>query len=352
MPKKNGIKIPQIRQLPSGSWFCQLRLTAPDGSQKSISITDAEYNVVEAKAMAVKVGILEEKKSPANAITLTRAIDKYIAERKNTLSPSTIRGYRTIQRSRFQAYMNKPLGSIDESTCRRMVNAEAKLCAPKTVKNSWLFVSSVIFETSGRRFSIPLPQDPGNERPFLDPEQIPVFVAAVKDKPVEIPALLALCSLRRSEIMGLTWDKVDLKNKTITVSGAAVYDENQKLVYKKTNKNKSSKRIVPIMIPALFDALDKVPDKSGSVVKYAPNTLTRQINRICEENSLPAVSMHGLRHSFASLAYHLQIPEKIAMKIGGWTNDATMRRIYTHIADKDIASYENKMLEYYIQNIK
>ena len=49
------------------------------------------------------------------------------------------------------------------------------------------------------------------------------------------------------------------------------------------------------------------------------------------------INNHGLRHSFASLAYHLQIPEKIAMEIGGWADDGTMRKIYTHLSQKDIA---------------
>ncbi len=33
----------------------------------------------------------------------------------------------------------------------------------------------------------------------------------------------------------------------------------------------------------------------------------------------------------------VQIPEKIAMEIGGWADDGTMHKIYTHLAKKDIA---------------
>jgi len=31
------------------------------------------------------------------------------------------------------------------------------------------------------------------------------------------------------------------------------------------------------------------------------------------------------------------MPKKIAMKIGGWADDETMHKIYTHVAQKDIA---------------
>ena len=109
------------------------------------------------------------------------------------------------------------------------------------------------------------------------------------------------------------------------------------MVHKKQNKTASSNRVVP-MIPPLEAALRLVEDKTGYVVPYGGTTMFKRINRVCEKNGLPKVGVHGLRHSFASLAYHLQIPEKIAMEIGGWADDGTMRKIYTHLAQKDIAN--------------
>lgn len=57
--------------------------------------------------------------------------------------------------------------------------------------------------------------------------------------------------------------------------------------------------------------------------------------------------MHGLRHSFASLAYHLHMPERIAMEIGGWSDSGTMHKIYTHIAQSDIKRYQAAMGNFY-----
>ena len=48
------------------------------------------------------------------------------------------------------------------------------------------------------------------------------------------------------------------------------------------------------------------------------NTVRRNINKICHAMGLQSVGIHGLRHSFVSLAYHLGVPEKIVMEIGGW----------------------------------
>ena len=35
------------------------------------------------------------------------------------------------------------------------------------------------------------------------------------------------------------------------------------------------------------------------------------------------------------------------MEIGGWSNDQTMRKIYTHIAQQDIASHAKAFTEFF-----
>ncbi len=330
--KSSQVKIPKARQLPSGMWTVQLRING-----ESISITREKENLVIAEAMAIKNGIIKAKSAKAKK-KVTEAIDDYISCRSNVLSPATIRGYRFIQRGRFQSMMHKDIGSVTQAQWQRAVNAEAKLCSAKTLQNAWRFLSSVIVEATGEKITVRLPQVKPNEHPFLTPDQIPAFVEAVHGMPVEIPALLALSSLRRSELLDLRWEQVDLKNGVITVSGSAVYGEGGVLVRKKENKNRNSTRLVPI-IPPLRAALEAAQRKSDYVVTMSPAGMYQQINRICEKNGLPKVGIHGLRHSFASLAYHLNVPEKVAMEIGGWSNDQTMRKIYTHIAQQDVAAH-------------
>lgn len=174
-----------------------------------------------------------------------------------------------------------------------------------------------------------------------------MFVSAVRGQSCEIPALLALSSLRLSEISGLVWDNVDLQKRIIHVRGAAVYDEDNKLVHKETNKNRASRRDVPIMQEQLYNALVAIEDKTGTVVSTSPNAIRVQINRICAEHDLPAVGVHGLRHSFASLAASIRMPENHAMRIGGWSNDYTMKKIYTHVSEMDIDMSKNEMAQFY-----
>ena len=233
--------------------------------------------------------------------------------------------------------MNCNVYTTTDEQWQAAIKREAKGLSPKYIKNAWGMISAAILEATGRKPRVNLPAKEQNKRPYLDPDQITVFVDAIRGDPVEIAALLALSSLRRSELRALTWDCIDFKRKTITVKGAMVYaGKDGGLVHKAQNKTASSNRIVP-MIPPLEAALSLVEQREGYVVPYGGTCMFERINRVCEKNGLPKVGVHGLRHSFASLAYHLQIPEKIAMEIGGWADDGTMRKIYTHLAQKDIA---------------
>lgn len=337
---KKGMKVPTARQLPSGSWFCRVRIDGQD-----IAITrDTEKEAV-AEAMAVKAGIKDAAKKVKKK-TLTQAIDDYIDVRRNILSPATIRGYKIIQDNRFQTMMKKDITVVTQDQWQRAVNVEAKRFNAKTLTNSWRFISSVITEATGKVVSVQLPQISSAERPWLTPDQIPTFVNAVKGTSVEVPALLALSSLRCSEILDLKWENVDLKKKVIKVSGSAVYDEGGKLVHKRENKNATSRRTVP-MIPPLEKALASAPHKSEYVVTMTSNWIYKSINKICEQNDLPKVGIHGLRHSFASLAFHLNMPEKVAMQIGGWSNDQTMRKIYTHLSQADVSKHAEAFTSFF-----
>lgn len=337
------MKKPEARQLPSGAWFCRVRIDGQD-----VSITRDDKDVAEAEAYAIKTGIKEAEKKQKKK-TLSQAIDDYIEVRQNILSPSTIRGYRIIQNNRFQSMMKKDVYSVKQDQWQRAVNLESKRFNAKTLTNSWRFLSSVIAETTGEQIKIRLPQVVANERPWLTPEQIPAFVEAVKGSSIEVPALLALSSLRCSELLNLRWTDIDLEKGVLRVNGAAVCDEDGNLVRRQETKNITSRRTVPI-IPPLRDALNRMPSHGEYVVTMTANGIYKHINRICADNGLPEVGIHGLRHSFASLAYKLEMPEKIAMQIGGWANDQTMRKIYTHLAQEQITSHSQNFVNFFLSS--
>lgn len=329
--------IPKARKLKSGAWHIQLRL---DG--ESISVTESTEKECIKVARHIKSEYLLGLRKKPSEMTLRQALKKYIKSRDNTLSPSTIRGYETIERTRFLSVMDVQIKDIKDwqSVC----NDEAALCAPKTLKNAWGLVKSAIIYCGMQPPKVKLPQIPKKDHVWIDPEQLSLFMDAIRNKPCEIQAILALHGLRSSEILALTRDKIDLEKNLIIVSGAVVPDKTHKFVEKKTNKNATSQRTVPIIIPRLVELLKKY---DASIPTMHSLSLRKQINSACESAKLPKVGIHGLRHSFASLCYHLGLSERETMQLGGWSDANTMRKIYIHLAQKDKENANQKLIGFF-----
>ena len=336
------MKVPKATQLRSGSWFVRLRI---DG--KDIGITRQTEKEAIAEAMALKAGIKENAAKAPKDMTLREAIDEYIEMREATLSPSTIRGYKIIRDNRFSMVMDKTINRTTDKMYQQALNADARNYSAKTVRNTWGFISSVLKTVANRDVNCSTPQVIVKEHAFLEPEQITTFVDAIKGHSKEIPMLLALHGLRASEVLDVTWKDIDLKKRIIRVRGSAVLDSDNKLIHKETNKTSSSRRDVPIMIPRLSAAVLEAEKIGEYICDFTPPALHHAITRVCKANDLPLVGIHGLRHSFASLCYHLGLPEEMTMKLGGWNDSGTMRKIYTHLASKDIHKYTTALEEFF-----
>ena len=329
--KKQPVRLPKITILPSGSAFTRVSING-----ERVSITKPTEEECIAEYLALKHGAKTAEKKIKNKMTLQEALTAYIEKREGKKSPSTLKAYAAYKDNRLQSMMQADIYTTTNAQWQAAVDRDFRKLSDKYAKNVWGFVSSAIEEATGKRPEIELDAPAKNKHPFLEPEQITVFVEAMKGRTAEIAALLELSSLRISEVLDVRGTDFDLKNDRVRVHGAAVYGTDGKLVHKEENKNATSDRYVPL-IPPLKEAIQEIELTDDYVVKMTCSGIYKQINKVCAENGLPEVGNHGLRHSFASLAYHLQIPEKIAMEIGGWANDQTMRNIYTHLAKKDIA---------------
>lgn len=326
-------KVPEAEKLPSGSYRCRVMVNG-----KSKSFTAETKREAEQSALEYKIGIEAEIQSFDRRKTLADLIDGYIAFITGpSTSPSTLVNYNSYRKNHFQSLLRLPYGSLTDSVSQKAINNEAARFAPKTVSNCWALITAALNHNDLRVPNVRLPQLVQDEKPFLQPEDIPVFIRAAEGDKLEIQILLALHSLRRSEIFGLRWENIDTVRKYIYVRGATVRGQNG-LENKKSNKNVTSRREVPIFIDRLCELVDRADKSSEFIYTGGENTLCHHINRICRESGLPEVGTHGLRHSFCSLCVHKHAPEKFIMQVGGWSDPKTMKKIYTHIAKSDYDS--------------
>lgn len=356
------MRLPEAKQLPSGRWRVQ---TTVDGER--ISVTKDTKTEAESTALVMKLqksNSPKNKKRLADTLTLSEAIDLYIRDTNEDLSPSTIASYRKMQKYRFKSVMDLPLSA--DTNWQYIVSQENKAhvvrvykdkvietdktLAPKTLQNAWGLIETVL-----KYFELPvptvrLPRGNMKEHAFLEPDQIKIFLQAIEGHRYELPYLLCLHGLRRSEMLAVTKADIITMGKDnkhyIRVHGAVVYDEHNKLVEKDTNKTKDSKREVPVFIPRLLTLVEAIPE--GKLCRANPSSMTHPLNVVLRKNDLPETGLQGLRHTFASLCYHLQIPTLVTKKWGGWSKKSTVvESIYTHLARKDEDASLTKMEDFY-----
>lgn len=338
--KKDEIKIPTPRKRGQ-RWYVDLR-------REGVTVIEDTEAEAKAKAIAIRAGLIETKKKRPE-ITLRQAIDNYINDRDNALSPSTIRGYIAIKNNAFAPIMDTDIFSV--RNWQAAVNTEAgRGISAKTLSNEWILIKTVLSKNNVDTSAVSaMPQIVRrDDMPWLDYEQIKIFLKAAQGTECELAALFALHSLRRSELLNLTPRHIE--NGVIHVSGGVVFDKDHNLVSKKENKNAASKRDVAIMIPRLVELLSAyIGAEDEPYIKCAPDTLRIYINRVCSSAGLPLVGVHGLRRSFASLAYHLGWSERQTMATGGWSNIGTVHRIYIKLSERDKNVDIEKMKAFYSQ---
>lgn len=334
------MKTPTAKKLPSGSWRTQVCV---HGVRRSFT-ADTEDKAVRAALRFLLHDDYTKIDQFKSSITIGDAIDTYIEDRRNVLSPSTIRGYKQIRDNRFQKIMDSFLA--DPVNWQAVVNAEARECSAKTLKNAWSLVKSALKDSGVKiDYEPKLPQVTRNERPFFTPDQIKIFVKAIEGDRYELPFLVCLHGLRQSEMLALK--KENIQNGFIRVRGAVVRDEDNNMVFKSENKNNSSYRNVPVLIDRINDLVDAL-DPGAPICSLSGNAASSHLARVTKSAGLPVIRLHSLRHSFASLCYHLGLSELECMRLGGWSDINVMRKIYTHISEEDISAGAKKLQDFFL----
>lgn len=328
--QREEITVPKPRQLSSGNWNIELR-------KENLSITESTPEKCTAVAKRARRQWLADEaaglhQAKADIVTLESAITSFIDALEGKRSMTTIRAYRSYLKNRYIGFLQTDINELDT---QELVDAEIdRGAAAKYVHNLWGLVRSSL-RYAKVLFDPPvLPKMVPSERNWLDYKQIEIFLKAVRGKPCELGALLGLHSLRASETFGLRLPDYDRENKIIHVRGA-YHRLPDGWVRTEANKTAKSRRDVPIIIPRLTELLDAFPKDTEYFIGATDPHLCDHINAVCRSAGLPETGNHGLRHSFASLAYHLGWKKLSTMKIGGWSNSRILDEIYTHNADLD-----------------
>lgn len=334
------MKVPAAKKLPSGAWRIQVML---DGQRVGRTFPTEREAV--AWAVSVKAGTEEAKGAPKHT-TLHDAIDTYIESKDQVLSPSTIRGYRAIQKHRFPQLMRRDVYQLTQLEVQRAVNKEAKSVSPKTLKNALGLVLSVLEMCGVEMSGINLPPVIRQRKKYLQPGDIGRLIDAAEGDLCEVPILMAVwLGMRRSEILGLCWDCVDAEHSTISVRRALVPDEHHQWVLKDCPKTSASLRTIPCP-QYIMDKIKALPYRDGRVFRLHPDTFRRHVHAACQRAGITDSTVHGLRHTNAAVMHYLGVDDAHAMARGGWSSEATYKRTYSYVFDSVAASGDAAIDDY------
>lgn len=161
--------------------------------------------------------------------------------------------------------------------------------------------------------------------------------------------LIAKTGMRFSEAIALTPRDFDFAHQTLNIS--KTWDYKDKCNFQPT-KNKSSVRKIQIdwMVVSQFSALikDMPLDKPIFVNKKIYNsTINDALERHCIKNKIPVISIHGLRHTHASLLLFAGVSIASVAKRLGHASMTTTQKIYLHI----IQELENKDVDLVMRSL-
>ena len=335
----------KIKELPSGNYNALVYdYTTADGKRKYKSITASSKSEVK-RLIAVFLADREDRRnSGAYDQTLGEAMQAYIDERTNLLSPSTIAGYRKIMRNHFPALQKLSISDIDNETVMKCMNRDAVSLSAKTLRNAYGFLASVMRE-NGVTLNLKYPTKKRTIRRLPEPQEI---YNVVKGTEIELPVLLAMwLSLRMSEILGIRYR--DIKNGTLIINNVLLMVDNQ-AVQRDMTKTENSTRALKLPQHIIDLCGDGAPD--DPLIKLTANAITKRFYRACDKAGIDHISFHDLRHINASVMLRLGINDAIAMERGGWSSPDVLKTVYQETftadrteADKKIDAYFNAIMQ-------
>lgn len=325
--------MPKAKKLPSGNWRVQV-YAGTDSTGKRImkSFTAPTKKQAEYEASLWQI---ERKEKMSGKLTLKQAGEQYIANNSHIFSPNTIAGYTSILTGHFLSLHNIPLDKLTTAQVQAEINNLSATVKPKTVRNVYTFFSAACKPYTTAFTNIILPAKQKNELNIPTDKHIQTLLNSSQTYSQNLYlaiAIAAYAGLRSGEILALTWDKIDLGKKTITVNCAVARDENRNIVIKPP-KSFDGTRTVPIF-GELFNILQTAKQTAvdAQVVHYRTVALGNAFSRICAKCNLPHYRFHDLRHYFASTLLSLNVPDKYAMELMGHSTSDMLKK-YQHLQD-------------------
>ncbi len=299
------------------------------------------------------------------------------------LAPNTRRNYRERYKRNIQPVVGSMrLVDVKPMHCKMVLNRMDKDYAGSTIRQAYIamgtmFRSAVMNDLiskhpmDGVRYTKPVRAV--DDIKFLTVEEQQKFMEAAKRSHNYAQyALLLETGLRTGELVGLTWDAIDWKKRTLTVNKTMEYRHKQGYWRAGPPKTQHSYRTIPLtnraydILRQVWETVDsrKVSDTLSQTLEYMDRRTGEKANlvmsdlvfinwrtgepaknssydthlyKLCDEAGIKHFCMHALRHTYATRAIEAGMQPKVLQKLLGHASIKTTMDRYVHVTDDSMS---------------
>ncbi len=374
-----------IRQRKDGTWEARYSYGRDDrGRQIQRSVYGRTRKIVSEKLTEIQHSIHNNTYINPTTLTVEEWLDIWLQDYKiNVIKPTTLSTYN----ARIEGHLKPKLGHIllKNLTSHKVQQFANDLLkenmSPKHISGIINVLKASIEQAIKNEMlnknvakHIVLPKVQSKKTEILTVDEQKNFIEVCKETYLGNVFIFSLgTGMRIGEVLALSWNDIDLTNDTINVNKTLTItkdytDPNSKwLISFGTVKTSSSNRIIPIMSPIkklLKEQMlyqDSLKDIACELYNYEhnlvfttklgtpldPRNMQRTFHNIRKKANIDYMSIHALRHTFASRGLENGIDLKVMQDLLGHSSIKMTADLYTHVLpDKkalEITKLENSI---------
>ena len=314
----------KVTKTKSGKYTCRLVVSDINGKRKFLRFTDSDKNRLRQTVSNYAADHAVYTESLALGPTMARLLD----EKALVLRPSTMHGYRAVQRSLekdFPALISRPVDKITDRDLQALVNELSRRgLRPKTIRNYLGLISEVLSSEGCRMPDVTVPRGAQAVYHIPDESVIGKLSDAARGTRMEVPLALAVLGMRRGEICAVKAS--DLDGSVLSISRAISVADGGEEIEMDVPKTDASVRLV-----VLPDYIADLIREQGCAWSSSAKALTAAWPHLCIKAGVEPFRLHDCRHFFVSYCHEvLRLSDAQIMKLGGWRTDRVMKSHYRH----------------------
>ncbi len=282
---------------------------------------------------------------------------QWIAAKEMALTPDTLISYQHTFLNHILPYLGevrlddiKPRDIQAWISClsKTVSPSTKKKLSPSTIKRAYRYYCSCqhhAFNTGVTQNNpcrgIILPRQHHQEMDFLKPDEIRVLLDAAPEPEQTLFAVLAYSGLRLGEALSLRWKDIDFGMGAIRVERAYTYHGG--ISNPKTKSSRRAVTLLPILAEILEAKCGKPDDflysKSRNPTARKPvdpANARKVFERSLEAAGLKHVTMHSLRHTFATVLLASGASIKALQRALGHASASMTLNTYSHFIEESM----------------